>query len=120
MTETVVKRKTLDEKLAICKEDSTRMGLDEMALELNKRFPDLTNKDSRAIVESIFEIIEGSLKSGRNVIIRGFGTFNCRERAARRVHNPSAAAGAPNAWKEVGPSTAFRFKPGLDLKPVFK
>jgi len=120
MTDTVAKkvRKTPEEKLALCK-DAARMGLDEMSLELVQRFPDLTPKEAKEILEATFEIIEGSLKAGRNVLVRGFGSFQCRERKARKVHNPRAAAGAPNEWSEVTACTAFRFKPGREMKPVF-
>ena len=118
MADTTTKRKTAEEKLAKCKE-AARMGLEEMSLELNQKHPHLTHKESRQLVEDLFDIVQSSLKSGRNVIIRGFGSFQCRERNARRIHNPRATEGDANAWKEVGPSTAFRFKPGREMKPVF-
>ena len=117
MAETT-KRRTPEEKLAECKE-AARMGLEEMSLELNQRAPYLTQKESREIVDALFGIIQETLKSGRNVIIRGFGSFQCRERKARRIHNPRAAVGDANEWGEVGASTAFRFKPGREMKPVF-
>lgn len=119
MADSPTKRKTVSEKLADCKKVA-RMGVEEMALELNLKHPDLTNKECRELVEELFDLIQVSLKSGRNVIIRGFGSFQCRSRKARRIHIPSAAKNKDaNPWKEVPSSTAFRFKAGTEMKPIF-
>ena len=43
----------------------------------------LTKKESKEVVELIFDIMADALKSGDNVQIVGFGNFRVKERAAR-------------------------------------
>lgn len=49
----------------------------------------LTKKDVSATVEALFETIQEALKAGEKVQVIGFGTFEVRERAARKGRNPS-------------------------------
>lgn len=42
----------------------------------------------RAIVERVFSTIEDELLSGGKVVVNGFGTFEIREHASRRILNP--------------------------------
>ena len=44
---------------------------------------------SSEIVETLLEIIKGSLESGDDVLISGFGKFCVKEKAERRGRNPS-------------------------------
>ena len=48
----------------------------------------LTKKDVSATVEAVFETIQEALKAGEKVQVIGFGTFEVRERAARKGRNP--------------------------------
>ncbi len=98
---------------------SSRQGLEELSLELVKQFPDLklSDKKMRNLLEAFLDIIVNSLHTGRPVMLPGFGSFQIKERGARRVRNPREKEG-PNAFKEVGPSTSFKFKPGSSLKSI--
>lgn len=56
---------------------------------------DITKKDNYSrlksvyLVESILEIIKGSLASGDDVLISGFGKFSVKEKRERRGRNPA-------------------------------
>lgn len=47
-----------------------------------------TNKKSSKIIESLLKILKGSLKSGEDVLISGFGKFYLNEKRKRRGRNP--------------------------------
>jgi integration host factor subunit alpha len=44
---------------------------------------------SSEIVETLLEIIKGTLESGEDVLISGFGKFRVNEERARRGRNPA-------------------------------
>jgi len=48
----------------------------------------LTKKDSEAALNATLSAIEASLVSGEKVVLTGFGTFEVRNRKARKGHNP--------------------------------
>jgi len=48
----------------------------------------LTKKDADKAVNSVFESISEALAASDKVSLVGFGTFEVRERAARKGHNP--------------------------------
>lgn len=48
----------------------------------------MTKKDSGLVVESVFDAIKETLSKGEKVQIIGFGTFEVRDRAARKGRNP--------------------------------
>ena len=48
-----------------------------------------TNKRSFEIVETLLEIIKGSLESGEDVLISGFGKFGVKEKKERLGRNPA-------------------------------
>jgi integration host factor subunit alpha len=48
-----------------------------------------TKKKSIETVEALLEIIKGSLDSGEDVLISGFGKFCVKEKAERRGRNPA-------------------------------
>ena len=47
-----------------------------------------TKVQAEQVVDSIFDSITSSLKSGEEVSIAGFGIFSAKERAARTARNP--------------------------------
>ena len=49
---------------------------------------DLTKKDATAAVEALFEVVTESLAEGDRVQVIGFGSFEVRDRAARKGRNP--------------------------------
>src|SRR5256885_679732 len=52
------------------------------------RLADVTRRDSEVIVETIFDSIVRSLRSGDKIEIRGFGSFRTRQRNPRVGRNP--------------------------------
>ena len=48
-----------------------------------------TKKKSVDIIESLLEIIKGTLEKGDNVLISGFGKFCIKEKQQRRGRNPA-------------------------------
>ncbi len=73
----------------------------------------LSRKDSEVIVETVFESIVHSLRSGDKIEIRGFGSFRIRERKSRVGRNPKTGARVDVPAKKI----PF-FKPSKELKDV--
>ena len=71
----------------------------------------LTEKESQAIVDLIFNGFTETLKQGGRIEIRGFGSFSVRNYGAYRGRNPKT--GNPISVKEK--KAAF-FKVGKELK----
>ena len=75
----------------------------------------LTKKDVSATVEALFETIQEALKAGEKVQVIGFGTFEVRERAARKGRNPQTGKEI-----KIKASKVPAFKAGKDLKDAVK
>lgn len=71
----------------------------------------LNKKNSEAALNAFISSVEDSLKAGDKVTLVGFGTFEVRERAARKGRNPQTK-------KEITipASKAPVFKAGKGLK----
>lgn len=71
----------------------------------------MTKKDIEKIVNAFFETVEEALKAGNKVQLIGFGTFEVRDRQARKGRNPQTG-------KEIEiPATRVpAFKAGKALK----
>lgn len=76
---------------------------------------DLTKKDAGAAVDAVFEAIQGSLTKGEKVQLIGFGTFEVRERAARKGRNPQTGEEI-----QIPASKVPAFKAGKALKDIVK
>ena len=48
----------------------------------------LTKNETESVVDSLFESIIDSLKAGKRIEIRGFGSFNIRYKNLRQARNP--------------------------------
>ena len=48
----------------------------------------LTKNETESVVNSLFESIIESLKEGKRIEIRGFGSFNIRQKNVRLARNP--------------------------------
>jgi DNA-binding protein HU-beta len=72
---------------------------------------ELTKKDAEKAVNAIFASIEEALAKGDKVALVGFGTFEVRERAARKGRNPQTGAEITIAAAKVP-----AFKAGKALK----
>lgn len=77
------------------------------------RAGDMSRKDSELIVETVFESIIRSLRSGEKIEIRGFGSFRTRERKPRTGRNPKTGARVDVPAKRIP-----YFKPSKELKDV--
>jgi integration host factor subunit alpha len=60
------------EKLSVCLQDQL----------------DLSKQESRQLVDRLIKIIKGTLASGEDVLISGFGKFSLRQKRARNGRNP--------------------------------
>lgn len=75
----------------------------------------LTKKDVTATVEALFQSIEEILADGDKVQIIGFGTFEVRERAARKGRNPQTGEEI-----KIKATRVPGFKAGKALKDAVK
>ena len=75
------------------------------------RVTQLTKKQAEAIVNLVFQTIVDSLRAGRKIELRGFGSFRIRNRGARMGRNPKTGEKV-----EVPPKRIPYFKPGKELK----
>ncbi len=80
------------------------MNKKQLIDEVAKFFP--KEKDSKEIVDKIFDIIIEKLKSGEKVVISGFGTFKVVQHMPAIRRNPRT-----NEKVMVGPLKKIRFKP---------
>ncbi len=71
----------------------------------------LTKKDTDACLSALVGIISGALSNGEKVQWTGFGSFELRQRAARKGVNP-----ATGAQIDIPASNAPAFKPGKAFK----
>ena len=78
------------------------------------RATELTKKQAEVIVESVFDGIIASLRSGQKIELRGFGSFRLRQRGARIARNPKRSG----VKVMVPPKRVPYFKPGKKLKEL--
>src|SRR5213079_3703922 len=74
---------------------------------------DMSRKDSEVVVETIFESIVRSLRTGDKIEIRGFGSFRTRQRKPRVGRNPKTGARVDVPAKKIP-----YFKPSKELKDL--
>ena len=72
---------------------------------------ELTKKDAEKAVAAVLDGITEALKAGDKVALVGFGTFETRERPARKGRNPR-----PKEEITIPATTAPAFKAGKALK----
>ena len=64
------------------------MTRSELILRLAQQNPDLTHREAKRIVNTIFETIAAALVRGERIELRGFGSFAVKEQAPRVWRNP--------------------------------
>ena len=87
----------------------TKAGLADLLFErlgLNKR-------ESKDMIEAFFELLEGTLVSGADVKMSGFGNFNIRRKAPRPGRNPRTGEAIPINARHV-----VTFHPSHKLKAI--
>ena len=73
----------------------------------------LTKKAAEAALDAFVVSVEGALKNGEKVQLVGFGTFEVRQRAARKGRNPQTKEEI-----KIPASKAPVFKAGKGLKDI--
>ena len=76
---------------------------------------EMSKKDAGAAVNALLDVIEGSLKKGHKVQFTGFGTFEVRERKARKGKNLRTGETI-----DIAASKAPSFKAGKALKDAMQ
>ena len=76
---------------------------------------ELTQKDAAKVVDALFETISSTLAKEEKIQLIGFGTFEVRERSARKGRNPQTGEEI-----DIAASKAPAFKPGKELKEAVK
>ncbi len=61
----------------------------------------LNKRESKDMVEAFFEIVQGTLESGQDVKLSGFGNFNIRHKAPRPGRNPRTGESIPIKARQV-------------------
>jgi integration host factor subunit alpha len=61
----------------------------------------LNKRESKDMVEAFFELLHGSLASGEDVKLSGFGNFNIRRKAPRPGRNPRTGEAIPIKARNV-------------------
>ena len=87
------------------------MAKDYLTSYMKQRAGLATNRQAELCYEAILEEIGIALASGEKVVLRPFGAFAVRRRAARTGRNPSTGEAVP-----IAPRTVAVFTPGEDLK----
>ncbi len=72
---------------------------------------DISKQKAASAVDAVIEAVKGSLKSGEDVRLVGFGTFSVSDRAATTGRNPRT--GEPI---QIPASKQPKFKAGKELK----
>jgi len=73
----------------------------------------LNAKDVELIVGIVFDSMTEALSKGDRIEIRGFGSFEVRERKARKARNPKTGASV-----DLGARKVPFFKVGKELKEM--
>ena len=76
---------------------------------------ELTQKDAAKAVDALIETISETLAQGEKIQLIGFGTFEVRDRSARKGRNPQTGEEI-----EIAASKVPAFKPGKELKEAVK
>ena len=77
------------------------------------QFTGLTQADTKIVVEELLETVASILESGKNIEIRGFGTFYTKVRKPRPARNPKTGEVVP-LYKRVVP--LFKYSSELKRK----
>lgn len=73
----------------------------------------LTKTDVAVVVDTFLDAIKDALEGGKNIEIRGFGTFKVKLRKARKARNPRTGDEVPVPDRKVPV-----FKPSNEFKAL--
>jgi integration host factor subunit alpha len=71
----------------------------------------LNKREAKELVEAFFEEVRGSLETGQQVKLSGFGNFDLRDKNQRPGRNPKTGEEIPITARRV-----VTFRPGQKLK----
>ena len=74
---------------------------------------DISKKDAEKVLKAFVDVVTEEMKKGEKVQLVGFGTFEVRQRAARKGRNPQTKAEI-----KIPASKAPVFKAGKALKEL--
>ncbi len=80
-------------------------------IEVMAQSADISKNAANRALDAFIDAVTGSLKSGTDVVLVGFGSFTTSQRAARTGRNPQT--GEP---MQIPAATVARFRAGKKLK----
>lgn len=83
----------------------------ELVNALNEKLPMLQKKDVELALNGILAQLANALVNGERIEIRGFGSFNCRQRPARVARNPKSGEAV-----NLPAKATIHFKPGKEMR----
>jgi integration host factor subunit beta len=90
------------------------MTRSDLAIAINERFSELSQKVASAILDCILKkIADGLSKQGASVNLRGFGIFSVSEKSPARARNPVAGEGLSIGRRKI---VKFKASPALASK----
>src|SRR4051812_2622698 len=91
-----------------------RMNKTELVKAVSEQ-AELTQKDAAKAVDALIDTISNTLAEGEKIQLIGFGTFEVRERSARKGRNPQTGEEI-----DIAASKVPAFKSGKELKEAVK
>ena len=73
----------------------------------------ITKVKAEVAVDAIFDALRRSMQRGQRIELRGFGTFQVRQRKRGIGRNPRTGQEVP-----IPPGRTIRFRPGKDLRDI--
>jgi integration host factor subunit beta len=89
------------------------MTKSELIEKIKLKYPYLSTKELKKVVDAIFNQLSESLANNDRIEIRGFGTFSIRERAGMNIKNPRT-----NESIYVGKRRIVYFRMGKEFKQM--
>lgn len=89
------------------------MTKNDLIKNLSEQFKSYSLKDINFVVNIIFDSMMDALKRGERIELRGFGSFEIRQREPRMARNPKSGAAV-----KLGERKVPFFKTGKELKSM--
>jgi integration host factor subunit beta len=83
----------------------------EMVQALSKKMPDYQERDVESALNCIVNQMVDALVKGERIEIRGFGSFDLRQRPPRIARNPKTGESV-----QLPAKAAVHFKPGREMR----
>ena len=91
------------------------MNKKELIEVLAKKSKSHSKTEAGMYLNTFIEVVKNTLKSGKKVVIAGFGTFSVKKRAARTGVNPQTGQKI-----QISAMKVPKFKAGQDFKKIVK